>query len=465
MIINDRNISKNLQIKKQAGKKEGGTVPEDSVVLGQSVGKVPFHSLDEEMFGRVSENPDRASVKEKTPVKSSRVLSRASGVDSEELKKDMKEWTVLCYFNGNCDLQSDMEADLKKLEEAGSDGNINFVAQISLGDKGGDAERILLKKPSWMGLKKNSEVMANLPKTNMAHPQTLKDFVSWGIKTFPAKHYMVVLSGHGMGFVGSLPDDNADDIMLTSELKSAMDVAKEETGKTIDILGFDSCLMANAETAYAVKDDVDFMVASEEVLINDNWDYGDLASRMKEGAEKGELSVANALEGMMNSQRNYALLTTSIIDCRRMPEFGTKLKDFSDKLLKTVDSPVEIKRAFRKAQHYCQPGILSQSSNGGNINTKPVDQMRDVASVALEIARSDGLKDGELKKSALDLAKFVVDKAVIFEMHRKDIGLSDSSGMSVYAPASEAEKYSDYYKNLSISRDTGWGEVVEKFGI
>ncbi len=465
MIINDRNISKNLQIKKQTGKKEKDNIPEDTVALGQNGGKLSFHSLDEEMFHRVSENPDRASVTEESPASESLIFSKALKVDPEELKKDMKQWTVLCYFNGNCDLQSDMEADLKKLEEAGSDGNINFVAQISHGDKGGDAERILLKKPSWMGLKKNSEVMAELPKTNMSHPQTLKDFLSWGIKTFPAKHYMVVLSGHGMGFVGSLPDDNADDIMLTSELKSAMDVAKEETGKKIDILGFDSCLMANAETAYAVKDSVDFMVASEEVLISDNWDYGDLASRMKEGAEKGDLSVADTLGAMINSQQNYALLTASIIDCRRMPEFGTKLKDFSDKLLKTGDSAQEIKRSFRRAQHYCQPGILSQSSNGGNINTKPMDQMRDVASVALEIARSDGLKDMDLKKSALDLAKFVVDKAVIFEMHRKDVGLSDSGGMSIYAPASEAEKFSDYYKNLSISKDTGWGEVVEKFGI
>ena len=94
-----------------------------------------------------------------------------------------------------------------------------------------------------------------------------------------------------------------------------------------------------------------------------------------------------------------------------------------------------------------------------------MDQMRDIGSVALEIIRNDEIKDKDLKKSALDLAKFVVDEVVIFEMHRKNVGLSDSSGMSIYAPASDADKFTDYYKDsLSLSKETGWGNVVEKFG-
>lgn len=460
MLINDSNISKLTlaNINKKTEKESLSPEIQDSVTIGTENKESSFRPLNEELFKRKSENPLKAEGKEMT--------KKSLKADPESLKADMKDWTVLCYFNGNCDLQSDMEEDMKALENAGSDENINFVAQMSYGDKDGEAKRIHLKKPSWMGMKKNSEVLGEFPKTNMSHPQTLKDFLSWGMKTFPAKHYMVILSGHGMGFIGSLPDDNSNDMMLTPELKSAFDIAAKETGRKIDILGFDSCLMANAETAHALKDSVDFMVASEEVVLNDNWDYSDLAARMKEGSAKDGLSVAEALEGMMNSQQNYALLTASIVDCRRMNEFSGKLKDFSEKLLKTQDSPYAIKSSFHKAQHYCQRNIIASSSNGGNINTRPMDQMRDVGSVALEIIRNDDIKDKDLKKSALDLAKFVVDKAVLFEMHRKDVGLSDSGGISIYAPASEADKYTDYYKNsISLSKETGWGDVVEKFGL
>lgn len=43
--------------------------------------------------------------------------------------------------------------------------------------------------------------------------------------------------------------------------------------RKIDIVGFDSCLMATLETAYAMKDVARFMVASEEVVPDCSWDY------------------------------------------------------------------------------------------------------------------------------------------------------------------------------------------------
>lgn len=430
---------------------------------------VGFRPLDEELFRKKSQGPEN-EVQPKDGFKSDSGEDPATKGLMEKMGKlkaaqpNARDWTVLCYFNGNCDLQSDMEESMKALEQTGSDDHISFVAQMARGDHGGEAQRILLKKPSFMGMKKNSEVMGELGKTNMAHPQTLKDFISWGMQKFPAQHYMVLLNGHGMGFLGCLPDDTSNDFMMTPELKSALDVATKESGKKIDVLGFDSCLMANAETAYAAKDAANFLVGSEEVLVSGNWDYGEFSGKMKEKADKGDLPVGEALEAMLNAQHTGTLLTSSVINCMKMPEFAGKLKDFSDRLLVTDTPESTIRRAFRSAQHYCQPEVMAHASNG-DVNTKPMDQMRDVASVALEIARSPGVKDAELKKAAIDLADFTVKKAVIFEMHRKGIGLSDSGGMSIYAPASEGGKYADFYENkISLSQDTGWGKVVRKFG-
>jgi len=352
---------------------------------------------------------------------------------------------------------------VKQLESVGSDGRISFVAQVAHGDRGGEAERVHLKKPTWGGLKKNSQVMEQLGKTNMAHPQTLKDFISWGMKTFPAEHYAVIMSGHGMGFVGSMPDSVHDDTLMTPEFQSALQVAVIESGKKIDILGMDSCLMANAETAYAAKDAANFLVGSEEVVISGNWDYEAFAAKMKEEVNGDGLTVAEALEAIVKSQYNGTLLATSIINCTKMPAFAGYLKDFSGKLLATEAPPAAVRKAFARAQHYCQPGILAQASNG-NVNTKPMDQMRDVVSVALEIMRSPDITDQPLKESARTMAKFVADEVVIFEMHRKNVGLSDSSGISIYAPASEAGKFADFYDGrVSLGQETGWGKVIKQY--
>ena len=420
--------------------------PSDSFDAAGAVNKAKDNSSSSAIFTSVNHTPEKTEKK-------------------AEFKPEPKEWTVLCYFNGNCDLESDIKSSMNALESVGSDEKISFVAQMAKGSDDGKAERVLLKKPGWLGLKKNSQVMEELGKTNMAHPQMLKDFVTWGMKEFPAKHYMVIMSGHGMGFVGSMPDEKSDDIMLTPELKSAMDAVAKETGKKVDIFGMDSCLMANAETAYALKDSTDFLVGSEEVLFSGNWDYNEMGSKMKEKANAGELTVADTLKAMMESQQNYKLLTTSIIDCRDMPGFANRLKDFSDKLIKTETPDRYIKQAFRNAQHYCQPEVMNQASNG-NVSTKPMDQMRDVVSLAMEIISSDNIGDTDLKQSALNMAKFVKDQVIVFEMHRKGMDLSASTGMSMYAPASEADKYGDFYDNkVSLGKDTGWGKVIKKYGV
>jgi hypothetical protein len=434
-----------------------------------------FQPLDENRFEKVSRSPDTVNIGE-----DSDYIRQDEAADLHDIKRNPphdkstkqlkdqpaiqpRQWTVLTYLNGNCDLQDDMEKDLRTLEKVGSDDKIAFVAQIARSDKNGEAERIFLKKPGFLGFKKNSEVVENLGPTNMAHPQTLKDFISWGMRKYPAEHYMVIVSGHGYGFLGSLPDEKSGDLMLTSELQSALETTKKETGRKIDILGMDSCLMGNAETAYAVKNAVDFMVASEEVISSENWDYKQFASSMKEKVNGAGLSVGIALEEMVKAQANSHLTTSSVINCLSMPEFAENLKDFSEKLLETDASESSVKRAFRQAQGYCQPGIMAMAGQG-NTNTDPMNQMRDLQSLTMEIITSDEIGDIELKKSALKLARQISEKTIIFNMNQKGMGIDRSNGISIYAPTRNGHKYSDYYSTLSLAKDTRWDEVVKKYG-
>ncbi|MFP4496772.1 MAG: clostripain-related cysteine peptidase [Vulcanimicrobiota bacterium] len=448
--------------------------------INQSIPAQPsFKPINMDAFEKRAQNMREAAAKDEfVPASENKEkINSFLGIDrqkAEALKNPLfdnlaqthenkRQWTVMLYANGNCDLQDDIEKSVKDLESVGSDDKITFLAQLAQSNKDGKAQRMHLKKPSWLGLKNNTET-ENLGKTNMAHPQSLKDFVSWGMKKFPAKHYMLILSGHGYGFIGSMPDEqHNDDILLTPELKSALDTATKEAGQKIDVVGFDSCLMANAETAAAIKDSANFMVGSEEVLFSGNWQHNEFAAKMKEEANGDGLTVGETLEAMIRSQNNYMLLSASIIDCRNMPGFIDRLKDFSDKLLNTDTSQYEIRRCFRNAQHYCQPNILAMAGNGGG-STSPMNQMRDVGSLALEIITNPEVKDSDLKKSALETAKFIKDKAVLFEMHRKGVNLHESSGISIYAPIHGSEKFTDFYSRLTLGKETGWDKVIEKYG-
>lgn len=85
-----------------------------------------------------------------------------------------------------------------------------------------------------------------------------------------------------------------------------------------------------------------------------------------------------------------------------------------------------------------------------------MDQMRDIVSVAMHIITSDEIGDVESKKSAMELSKFVKDEVVIFEVHRKGLGLTGSTGMPIYDPSSQDGKYAEFYdKKISLAEDTG----------
>ena len=61
------------------------------------------------------------------------------------------------------------------------------------------------------------------------------------------------------------------DVMYLYELKQAL----ADSGVQLEALVIDACLMANLETAYAVKDSAHWMIASEEVVPGSGTAVGD----------------------------------------------------------------------------------------------------------------------------------------------------------------------------------------------
>ncbi len=54
-----------------------------------------------------------------------------------------------------------------------------------------------------------SQEVADLGEVNMADGQTLVDFVTWAVQTYPADKYVLILSDHGMGWPGGWSDPTA----------------------------------------------------------------------------------------------------------------------------------------------------------------------------------------------------------------------------------------------------------------
>ena len=182
------------------------------------------------------------------------------------------DWTVLAYMNADNDLEPYLVEDLNEMEVAGSTEKVNIVVQMdrhpgydaSSGDWN-DTRRYRVEKDEAMR-QMDSRLLEDLGERDMGQEQTLSDFLLWGLEKFPARRYQVVLSGHGDGWQGISQDfTDQNDRLTMTELSVGLGAFVSERGSPIDVLELDVCYLAMLETDWALRDDADFIVASEDI--------------------------------------------------------------------------------------------------------------------------------------------------------------------------------------------------------
>lgn len=113
-------------------------------------------------------------------------------------------------------------------------------------------------------------------------PHVLTDFIVKSVSRHPnAKKIILSMVGHGSGWTpntlenqppehagqpggGLLLDENpAVSFLSTVELGTALADAQRQTGRKIDLLYLDACLMGMWEVAYEIKDSVNYLLAAE----------------------------------------------------------------------------------------------------------------------------------------------------------------------------------------------------------
>lgn len=148
------------------------------------------------------------------------------------------------------------------METQPTNANVNTLVLFD-GDRNNDSWRFLVQPGGNYTLGVNKWYMGEL---NMGNPDTLRDFIIWAREHFPAQHYYLAIANHGRGTSGVAWDDtNNRDNLTPAELRTALQQATNSGQWKIDVLHYDTCLMAMLENAYQVKEYADYLVASENL--------------------------------------------------------------------------------------------------------------------------------------------------------------------------------------------------------
>ncbi|MBS2037139.1 hypothetical protein JST97_19285 [bacterium] len=385
----------------------------------------------------------------------------------------LKDWTVLIYSVSDNNLYSYMQSDLDEAERVGSTSEMNVVAETSHQPRGGSVVRLKLETDSTPGLK--SPVLQDLGRSHdMARAENLADSIAWAMKEYPSKHFFLVCSDHGAGWKGAHHSESTDSWMNATDLETALKSAQEKTGRKIDVLGFDECLMASTEIAHQLKDYASYMVASEEVEGGAGWQYDEALgkqsnanSRILSGKvlnyaaaalrARDPLTPADMAKAIVSMAEGHQrdLGTMSAIDLSKMGNVSAALDNFAGKVLDSNLTPKDFAPVAQQAQKFY-----------------------DFADAGHLVQLAGAKFGGEIAEAAAQV-KSALGEAVIAEQHsqkypnasglnieyRKQAAaptLTDDFQIPNLDPESQSRMKMNPYHTTRFAQETRWDEMLRK---
>ncbi len=422
------------------------------------------------------------------------------------------EWTIMLYMNGrNNNLEVSALCDFHEMLSTTLSNSISLVVELSLDGNRPTRNGTTTVKcpprvdvPYWGGTRRFAITNKKTGRKDKPHtgdlgdPRALKEFVKWARKHYPARHYMLDLWSHGEaspalfaartpGIDGQkelvepyqlpLTEDKIDKvhtendggaismykggtshILLNSEIREALKKALKSA--KLDLIAFDACNKSMIETAFAMSDVGETMVASEERVPHDGWDYNDW------------LSTLNSDPTLPRAKLGALLVESYKEFYEEKADFTTMASMDLDKLLPVVDQ-IDRLANLLIAQLIQQPQlrdtIMKAQGETPPYEFQAIDLSFFISNLIMELDKlhysdKDTLK--ALRVLEQELLSFIAQPPYASQSS----GPRGSKGVAIYFPSS-LEKYEcdpdySYYnpdspKAIPFFKDHCWGRFLK----
>ena len=422
-----------------------------------------------------------------------------------------KSWTVMVYFAADNDLNKFAVNNLKQMMRVGSTEEVNLLAQIDRRNPNVPTKRYHFQKAGGGATLEDNVVTALLGETNTGDPQELLRFITWGQAKCPARHYLIVLWGHGTGtddreecrstapipktftvlapeiqpanllrledkareaaakagvlrgpkvktFTASEFDDNPVDFLNNHELQEALSGATKVLGRRIDVLGMDACLMSMAEVGFQLRDSVDFMLASEETEPSDSWPYHIILKKLIEDPAISpeqfstlivEEYVNFYVEGKDPKEIKNLRVTQSACDLRKFDKVRESISGLGRVLRENLSQP-KFRKAMQRARRRTQAYYFKDYIDLFDFCQKLSED------VAEEFNNGEPFEGQEFVRGSCQrvMDALVRERFVVSTKASPNLQ-AGSHGLSIYFPAISA-----CYASLDFPQHSQWGEFL-----
>jgi len=388
----------------------------------------------------------------------------------------------MVYMAGDNSLDPEGIQDLKEMKKVGSTDKLNIVIQFDRA-AGHVARRYYLRKGGIV----TGDAVASLGAVNTGDPKCLSDFIQWGVKKYPADHYLLVLWNHGQGWddtdiyaderhrnlrrlatgpirhalfhspvrrtlekAGSdhtaraiLLDDNAKDFLDNLEMKKVVAGTAKLLKRKLDILGMDACLMSMAEVGYQICDSADYTVGSEQTEPGEGWPYHTILGALaKNPAMTPRDLSALIVDKYLASYGNADGVTQSACDLSKAGALATAVAGLVAALNASLSESASRQR------------ILAVRNQ---VQSYEVPDNIDLVDFCSLLAKASA--DSATTTACQDVVK-AVKSAYVMAQGYKGGDMKNSNGVAIYFPL---QSVSPLYAGLDFSKKTGWDAFLKTY--
>lgn len=383
--------------------------------------------------------------------------SSSNGIAPQAAGGEDFNWTILIYMEGTDLEENDALAtnNIKEMLAATPSDKVAIVLTTGAANKAVSGDPVTSFRTMKRHVIQNGTIqeVQDLGNLDMGNAARLTDFIVWAHSNYPADHYLLVFWDHGGGALngfGSYLTNPQLTPMSIIDLRKGIADAVAITGKTFDIIGFDACLMATIETAYALKDYANYLAASEDLEPGNGWAYTDLINYIVANPNAGGTAIGKALadsyHAKMIKDSTDAAITFSITDLSKIQAVATTLSAFAvwqENLLNTGGDTAWTDLAYSRSR--------SLDFYTASLTTRYTDMVDAINMINREWFKS---------QQTTDLMN-AINNAVVYKVAGRL--RSDAHGLSLMFPTGNLwdPDVIDFYKSLPFV--SAYQNLVEKY--
>jgi len=370
-----------------------------------------------------------------TPLESQGTFTRSS-------LKTAKPYTIMIYMNGS-DLESETGAgtyDLSQMLDSGLDSkNANLI--VFTGGTNRWQNNVVPSNSCviWEIADGWITPLMDVGLRSMGNPGTLAGFIEYSMANYPAQRYGLIMWDHGGGSIaGYGHDEKFNNATLSLADMDRAFFEAELSGKKLEFLGFDSCLMSSVEMAIIASEYAKYMIGSEDLSPGEGWNYYFLETLNEEpnmdGAELGMI-IADYYMDYYDSYEDD-ILNISVVDLENVDRVMTSM----GRLMRRCNERLMLEQS---------PSFTMLARRRGNTRTFGEGSPRDNESDMVDIGDM-AVKLYDLFPEEAESVFAALDESVIYNKNNSGIYLSGLSTYYVYGGRSVGSESLKIYSGLNM---------------